>query len=299
MIDIHTHPVQVAELLERDPQLDGAVRGVFGLYMHPQPLATYVGHLDEAGIEHAVALPIDCTTAHGVKVVSNEDIAWLMEQTPRVIGFASVDPGQPDAADRLTRDVREYGLSGLKLDPALQRFAIDDSERAFPVYAAAAELGIPVLIHCGLSWSPAGRSSLAQPLLLEPVLEAFPDLRIVVAHMGWPWVNEAVMLALKHRNLYLDTSVLFSGTPSESLRHVVEHMLGRELMDRSLPHQVVFGSNYPRVDPKRAVWAVQELELRPKLQQRIFEDNARELLRPQPASVDTAVALGTTEGADR
>jgi predicted TIM-barrel fold metal-dependent hydrolase len=278
MIDIHTHPVQVAELIARDPGLEAAVHDIFGLYMPPQPLATYLGHLDEAGIDRAVVLPIDCTSAHGRTVVSNEQVAWLMEQTSRVIGFASVDPGQPDAADRLARDVKEYGLSGLKLDPSLQRFAIDDEQRAFPVYAAAQELGIPVLIHCGMSWSPAGRSSLAQPLALEPVVEAFPDLRVVIPHLGWPWAAEAVMLAIKHRNVYLDTSVLFSGTPSESLRHVVDTVLGRELMDRSLPRQILFGSNYPRVDPKRAAWAVKELELRPKLERRIFEDNARVLL---------------------
>jgi predicted TIM-barrel fold metal-dependent hydrolase len=278
MIDIHTHPVQVAELFERDPGLVASVRDVFGLYIKPQPLATYVGHLDEAGIDQAVVLPIDCTSAHGQTVVSNEQVAWLMEQTPRVIGFASVDPGLPDAADKLRRDVGEYGLKGLKLDPSLQRFAIDDADRAFPVYAAAQELGIPLLLHCGMSWSPAGRASLANPLALEPVIEAFPDLKIVIAHMGWPWVNEAMMLALKFPNIHLDTSVLFSGTPSESLRHVVDNVLGRELLDRSLPRQVLFGSNYPRVDPKRAAWAVRELGLRPKLEQRIFDDNARQLL---------------------
>lgn len=278
MIDIHTHPVQIAELLERDSLLSNAVARVFGLHMPPQPLATYIGHLDEAEIDQAVILPIDCTSAHGMTVVSNEQVAWLMEKTPRVIGFASVDPGLPSAPDKLRRDVAEYGLVGLKLDPSLQRFRIDDERSAFPVYAAAEELGIPILIHCGLSWSPVGRSSLAQPLLLEPVLERFPELRIVIPHMGWPWVGEAVMLAVKHRNVYLDTSVLFSGTPTESLRHVVQTVIGSELMDRSIPRQVLFGSNYPRVDPKRAVWAVRGLCLRPKLERRIFDENARELL---------------------
>src|SRR4051812_24069510 len=76
MIDIHTHPVQVAELIARDPGLEAAVHDIFGLYMPPQPLATYLGHLDEAGIDRAVVLPIDCTSAHGRTVVSNEQVAW-------------------------------------------------------------------------------------------------------------------------------------------------------------------------------------------------------------------------------
>jgi predicted TIM-barrel fold metal-dependent hydrolase len=284
MIDFHTHPVQIADLYQTDPNLQHAVRDVFGLFVKPQPMATYLGQLDEAGIDRSVVLPIDCTTAHGVTVVSNAQIAQLMERSDRLIGFASVDPGLPDAAATLERDVREYGLRGLKLDPALQQFAIADEERAFPVYAAAEQLRIPVLMHCGLSWAQVGRSSLAHPLELEPVIHAFPAMRIVIAHLGWPWVLEAVMLAIKHRNVYLDTSVLFSGTPSESLRHVVDNVIGRELFDRSMPEQVVFGSNYPRVDPKRAVSAVRELALRPRLEQRIFNDNALALLNAEGKS---------------
>jgi uncharacterized protein len=280
MIDFHTHPVQIADLYESDPTFEHAVRDVFGLFMPPQPMATYLGHLDEAGIDRAVILPIDCTTAHGCTVVSNAQVAALMERSDRLIGFASVDPGLPDAAATLERDVREYGLVGLKLDPSLQRFDVADPERAFPVYAAAQELGIPVLVHCGLSWARVGRSALAHPLALEEVVHAFPSLRIVIAHLGWPWVADAVMLAVKHRTVHLDTSVLYSGTPGEALRHTVEMMIGRELFDRSLPEQVVFGSNYPRVDPKRAVWALRGLGLRPRLEQRIFHDNAVALLEP-------------------
>jgi uncharacterized protein len=279
VIDFHTHPVQVEELLERDPSLARVVHQVFGLTMPPQPLKTFVGHMDEAAVARAVILPLDCTTAHGCTIVSNEQIAWLMEREPRLIGFASVDPCLPDAAKTLERAVRDYGLRGLKLDPALQRFAIDSEEHAFPVYASSVELGIPLLIHCGLSWAPSGRAALAHPLMLEPVIQAFPTLRVVIAHLGWPWVSEAVMLALRYPNVYLDTSVLFSGTPAESLRLALETTVGVETLDRSLSRQVVFGSNYPRVDPKRAMWAVRDLGLRPKLVRRIMEDNAAALLR--------------------
>ena len=280
MIDFHTHPVQIADLYDSDPTFTYAVRDVFGLYMKPQPIETYFRQLDEAGIERAVLLPIDCTTAHGCTIVSNAQVAALMERSERLIGFASVDPGQPDAAEKLARDVSAYGLSGLKLDPALQQFALDDEQRAWPIYATAQELSLPVLVHCGLSWAKVGRAASAHPLALESVVHAFPNLRLVIAHLGWPWVTEAVMLAVKHRSVHLDTSVLFSGTPSDALRHVVNNVIGRELFDRSLPDQIVFGSNYPRVDPKRAVWAIRELGLRPRLEQRIFNDNAVALLTP-------------------
>jgi predicted TIM-barrel fold metal-dependent hydrolase len=278
VIDIHTHPVQIAELLDGDPDLHRAVHDVFGLFIAPQPLRTYELHLDEAGIDKAVVLPIDCTTAHGLKVVSNEQVVRLMEMTDRVIGFASVDPREADAPAKLEKAVKEYGLVGLKLDPALQQFDPADPETAFPVYEACVELDVPVLIHCGLSWAPKGRSARANPLALEEVVHAFPELRIVIPHFGWPWVNESVMLALKHRNVHLDTSILYSGTPPESLRHVLEGV-GLDLLDRSLHEQVLFGSNYPRVDPKRVADGVRRLGLRPTLERKVFHDNAARLLR--------------------
>jgi uncharacterized protein len=280
VIDIHTHPVQIAELLDTDPDLPRAVRDVFGLFMPPQPLRTYELHLDEAGTDQAVVLPIDCTTAHGATVVSNEQVAWLMERTDRVIGFASVDPSQDDAPAKLAHAVKEYGLVGLKLDPALQQFDPADPDRAFPVYQQCVELDIPVLIHCGLSWAPVGRSANAHPLALEAVVHAFPDLKVVIPHFGWPWVDESVMLALKHRNVYLDTSILYSGTPPESIRHALERV-GLDVLDRSLHAQVLFGSNYPRVDPKRVADGVRQLGLRASLERKIFDTNARELLKMQ------------------
>ena len=59
MIDFHTHLVQVEELLERDPSLARAVHQVFGLTMPPQPLKTFVRHMDEAAVTWAVILPLD------------------------------------------------------------------------------------------------------------------------------------------------------------------------------------------------------------------------------------------------
>lgn len=277
-IDFHVHPVQVQELHDRDASLDRAVRGPFGLQMPPQPLETLLLHLDAGEIDKAVMLPLDCTTAHGTTIVSNEQVAWLAEQSDRLLPFASVDPMLPGAPKALEHAVGSYGALGLKLDPSLQQFAIDDRDHAYPVYQTCVELGIPVLLHCGMSWAPTGLASLAHPLLLERVIHDFPTLPIVIAHMGWPWLRESAMLAIKHRHICLDTSVLFSGTPTDSVRKAVDEIGGVETLDRSLSKQIVFGSNYPRVDPKRAVWAVEALDLRPRLAERVFFGNASRLL---------------------
>jgi hypothetical protein len=278
MIDFHTHPVMIRELRRDDPDLERAVREVFQLHFPAQPLELFLAEMDAAGVQQAVLLPIDCTSAHGCRIVTNEQVAELAGANPRFLGFASVDPSSKDAPKQLERAIRGLGLRGLKLDPALQRFHPDDRRLAWPLYQACAELGIPMLIHCGLSWSLLGQAKYARPLALEEVAQEFPALPIIVAHFGWPWVEEALLLALKYRNVYLDTSIVYSGTPRDALRHVLERQIGIEVLERSLPHQVLFGSNYPRADIRRSVRGLDALPLSPALREAVARGNAAGLL---------------------
>lgn len=86
------------------------------------------------------------------------------------------------------------------------------------------------------------------------------------------------MLGIKYKNVFLETSILFSGTPSDSVRQVLAEQIGIANLYRSLSEQIVFGSNTPRVDPKRLVWAIEDLELDKKLEKKIFYKNAARLL---------------------
>ncbi len=278
MIDFHTHPVMIQELVEADPDFGRAVREVFGLLFPPQPLEILRREMDAAGIEKAVILALDLSTAHGCRVPDNETVARLAESEPRFIGFASVDPNLPDAEERLDRAVRRLGLRGLKLDPSLQRFDPGDRATAYPLYRLAGELGIPVLLHAGMSWAPPGISRLARPVLLEEALADHPGTNFVLAHFGWPWTDEALMLALKHRNLYLDTSVVYARTPREALRKVVAEHIGLPVLEGSLPDRILFGSNYPRQDMRRAVRGIASLGFSPGLLEAVMRGNAARLL---------------------
>jgi predicted TIM-barrel fold metal-dependent hydrolase len=280
LIDIHTHPVVIEELIRDNPELEHAIRNVFGFYITPQPLESFFLQMDVAEIDQAVLLPIDCTTAYGCRVVTNEQVATLAEKYNRFIGFASVDPNRKDAISTLENAINILGLRGLKLDPSLQHFFPNDRYIAYPIYEACAELQLPVLMHLGLSWAPRGSASYARPLLLEEVLQDFPKLSIIIAHFGWPWVEEALMLAIKYPNAYLDTSITYSGTPFDAIHHVLCQQVGRDVLERSLRNQILFGSNFPRAESiKRVRQAISKLGLTPGLEKRIFQDNAIKLLK--------------------
>lgn len=133
-------------------------------------------------------------------------------------------------------------------------------------------------MHCGMSWTPLGQAKYAQPLLLEEVILAFPTLNFILAHFAWPWIHEATMLAIKYPNVYLDTAILYSGTPQDTLQHVLGEQVGLNVVERSLWNKIVFGTNYPRIDMRRCGRGIQALGLRPGTLKSILSENACRLL---------------------
>ena len=276
-IDFHTHPLLVREMVERHAELAAAARETFLIGNNFQPLETFHLELDLAGLEKAVVLPMDASASAGAVVWTNEQIAELCRMSARFIGFASVDPRGANASGELERAVRNLGLRGLKLNPAMQRFYADDA-LAYPLYETARDLGIPILFHAGMSWEPGSRLQYGNPMHLENVAADFPKLRIVLAHLAWPWVVEAVALALKYPNVYLDTSALYFDNPRDFLRFAMTHQVPLTVFERSLRKQLVFGSNYPRVEIKNMAAAVEGLGFSEECLNLIFRTNAETLL---------------------
>jgi hypothetical protein len=277
MIDFHTHPVLIQEFMDKFPNYKRVAREVFGIGNNFQPLETFFLQMDVAGIDKAVLLPIACERARRDAVSSNEQVAELCATSKRFIGFASVDPMKPEAAKELELAITVMGLKGLKLDAALQDFDLNHP-KVFEVYETAAALGIPVLIHTGMSWAPGVALEQGRPLLLEKAIGRFPRLTFVLAHWGWPWVWEATALALKYPNMFLDTSCLYYDSPKEFYQFVFSKEIPTTLIERSLQNQVVFGSNYPRVEIKNMVKALKSLSLTEHCMEKILRTNAERLL---------------------
>ena len=276
-IDFHTHPLLVREMIARHPELATAARETFQIGNNLQPLETFLLELDEAGLEKAVILPIDARTTRGTTVYSNEQIAELCALSDRFIGFASVDPHSPEAPQALDRAVEDLGLRGLKLAPGMQEFFADDP-KLFAIYEQAAQLGIPILFHAGMSWEPGTRLKYGHPMRFEDVAAGFPQLKIVLAHLAWPWVVDAVALALKYPNVYLDTSALYFDNPRDFLQFAMNTQVPLTVFERSLRKQIVFGSNYPRVEIKNMARAVRGLGFSEECLDLVFRANAEALL---------------------
>ncbi|MGH2555878.1 MAG: amidohydrolase family protein [Actinomycetota bacterium] len=148
---------------------------------------------------------------------ANDYMEGLQKRYPDdMITVAAVNPrfrGPKAAVEELRRAAEELHLTAVKLYPMYDHYAVNDRDIAFPVFAAARDLGLPVMVHMATTPARDAPLELGRPILLDDVARAFPDLRILVAHAGFPWVDECFCLIGRHDNTYLDLSYMNSVIP--------------------------------------------------------------------------------------
>ena len=170
--------------------------------------------------------------------VPNELIAEYVASHPeKLIGWASVNPADDDAIDQLDHCVTDLGLSGLKVGPTYQHF--DPTDRShWPFFRRCSELGIPIMWHQGTTFPANARLRWALPLLLEDVAMAFPDLRMIIAHLGHPWEEDVIALIRKTPSMYADISAVHY-RPWRYWQAMVT------AMEYGVTHKLLLASDYP------------------------------------------------------
>ena len=160
------------------------------------------------------------------------------------IGFMSVDPNLPDYLDEYDR-AKSLGLKGIKLGANYQRFDPLGKE-ALELYRRADRDGLPILFHVGASPIALAPLKNAHPLTIDEIAIAFPNLKIVMAHIGHPWVRETVAVIRKHPNVYSDVSAIYT-------RPWMTYEALLMAFEWGAMHKLLFGSDFPITTPKYAM----------------------------------------------
>lgn len=220
--------------------------------------------MDEAGVEVAL---LSAWCGPNGWLISNDEVQEHVAAAPdRLLGVASVDLRSPMAA---VRDVRRWvsgeGFVGVRALPWLWDLPPND-RRFYPVYAACVDAGVPFCTQVGHT-GPLCRSEPGRPIpYLDDVLLDFPELVVVGGHVGFPWIDEIVSLALKYRNFYVDTSAYVLHRLPPAFRAFLKGP-GRE--------RVLFGTNWPMLSPARCLEGLDELGLSDEGRDAFLSGNAR------------------------
>ena len=232
--DVHTHvgeyPLHISEKFAAEARV-------------AWPEVPLGGSLDDhyahalADVDRAVVLAFNAPAAGFV--VPNDYVAEYVARDPAcLIGFGAVDPSAGSAAiDELERMKSDLGLVGCKLGPIYQN--VEPLGPDFlRVCEALERLELPMLIHQGTTFARAGSLLLARPILLDEIALRHPNLKIVIAHIGHPWFDEAIAVVRRHPHVYADISGLVT-------RRWLLYQALVSAIEYRVEHKLLFGTDYP------------------------------------------------------
>ncbi len=213
------------------------------------PVSVTIQTMDAAGVDKTL---ISAWYKPNVTMISNDEVAGFVSQAPdRLVGVGSVDITRPmDAVREINRCVEELGFVAIRVLPWLWELPPTDP-RFYPVYVACCELGVPYCTQIGHT-GPLMSSEVGRPIYLDRVALDFPELRIVAGHIGYPWTDEAIVVATKHENVYIDTSAYTARRYPPAL---VDYLRSNGR------HKVMFGTNYPMITPATCLADLGSLDL--------------------------------------
>ena len=258
------------------------------------PLAEYVAKMDRAGIERSLLVAVragDMRIKHSF-AIPYERIAGYCDQFPgRFHGLAGIDASRITPALReLEHAITELGFVGAHLYPHWFERAPDDA-CFYPFYAKCCELDVPIMMqigHCLDYQRDRILPSVGRPIALDRVAIDFPELKLIGIHLGWPWTEEMIAVSFKHTNVYMAGDAYAPKYwPAEYVRYV----------DSWGQDKCLFGTDWPVIDPERAMQEIDQLPLRSESRSKLLRDNALRVFRlpqtPETTLVGTNDTLAT------
>ena len=236
----------------------------------------YISMMDRCGIERSllIAQRSGDMRIKGSAHMPTDYIAGLIEAHPnRFSGMIGVDPSKiMESLAEVEHAVRDLAFVGAHLYPHWFDEA-PDAAKYYPFYAKCCELDVPIQMQVGhcLVYNPHRRlPSVGHPICLDRIAMDFPDLKLIGIHIGYPWYEEMISVAWKHANVYIGLDAYAPKYWPEATRHYM-NSFGQD--------KVIFGTDWPVVDPERAMSDIAHMEWKPNSKRKVLRDNALKLYR--------------------
>jgi len=231
----------------------------------------YLEKMDRADIGRSLLIAVRAgdLRVDGSFEIPYERVHEICGQHPdRFSGLAGIDPfrGMQGLRD-LEHAVKDLGFVGAHLYPHWFELPPDHA-KYYPYYAKCCELDIPIMMQVGhsLVYSQNRRMrSVGRPIALDPVACDFPELKLIGIHIGVPWTDEMISMAWKHQNVFIGVDAYAPRHWPPQILHYL-NTYGRE--------KVLFGTDWPVIDPERAMVEIEELDIRPEAKPLLMRQNA-------------------------
>ncbi len=183
------------------------------------------------------------------------------------------------------KDLREISdflkdglIKGLKLYPGYEPFYPHD-KRMQVIYELATEFDVPVMFHSGDTYTPKGKVRFSHPLHIDDVAVDFPELKIVICHVGNPWIRDCMEVVYKNKNVYADFSGLVLGDFSDKFEKYMKGQLEEMILYAGEPEYLLYGTDWPISTMKSYLSFMKQLDLPDDKKELIYWKNAARLFK--------------------
>ncbi|MDA1080737.1 MAG: amidohydrolase family protein [Gemmatimonadetes bacterium] len=211
---------------------------------------------------------------------SMRQVVEAVKDTPSLhvvagISYETVDAAVVEDLD----DLLAAGLlKGLKLYPGYEPFYPCDPKLE-PVYDLAAKYDVPVMIHCGDTYSPRGKVKYSHPLNVDEVAVDHPDVKFVICHLGNPWLTDCMEVVYKNANVYADISGLVLGDFTDRFEAYMRRQLQDLLVWGVDPSNVLYGTDWPISSMESYLEFMEDLKIPVKEREAIMWENTANLFK--------------------
>jgi uncharacterized protein len=230
----------------------------------------YVRIMDEAGVEHSLLIAVragDRNWNGSFEIPYDQVARWVDKHPTRFSGLAGADPTRGMEQLRDLERAASLGFVGVHAYPHWFRMA-PDAALWYPIYAKCCELDLPCMLQVGqnlIYQKDVRLPSVARPILLDQVAIDFPELTIIGIHVGTPWADEMIAMAWKHERVFI-------GIDAYAPKHLPANLI--HYMNSYGSKKVLFGTDWPVIDPRRGVAEMRDHGLRAEAYDDVMRDNA-------------------------
>lgn len=194
-----------------------------------------------------------------------------------VAGISIINYKERDLRE-LSDFLRDGKVKALKLYPGYEPFYPYDA-RCQVIYDLAMEYDVPVMIHTGDTYSTTAKLRYAHPLHIDDVVVDNPGLKVVICHIGNPWIRDCMEVVYKNPNTYADVSGLVVGDFEDNFEKYMLQQVREMILYAGEPRYLLYGTDWPICEMKSYLRFIDGLDLEPDNKERILWKNAAELYR--------------------
>jgi predicted TIM-barrel fold metal-dependent hydrolase len=233
--------------------------------------------MTRTGIDKALVLTSYKVTEHRPSTASVIEAIRDRDNLYVVAGISYLNYKEKDLRE-ISDYLKEGLVKGLKLYPGYEPFYPHDS-RMQVVYDLAVEFDVPVMFHSGDTYTPKGKVRFSHPIHIDDVAVDNPELKIVICHVGNPWITDCMEVVYKNRNVYADISGLVLGDFTDRFERYMKNQLEEMILYAGEPEYLLFGTDWPISSMGSYVKFMAQLDLEPDKKEMIMWKNAAKLFK--------------------